>query len=59
MKHSEVIKPEYIDRYVDIHKMLYQTLSIMVSDISFIHACVELQDHDIQADWISRWCLSP
>ncbi len=39
MKHSEVIKPEYIDRYVDIHKMLYRTLSIMVSDISFIHVC--------------------
>ena len=53
MKHAEVIKPEYIDRYVDIHKILYRTLSIMVSDISFIRACVELQDHDFQSDWIS------
>ena len=53
MKHSELIKPEFIDRYVEIHKMLYRTLSIMVSDISFIRACVELQDHDLQSDWIS------
>lgn len=53
MKHDEVIKPEYIQQYVDTHKILYRTLSIMISDVNFLKACVNLQDHDLESDWIS------
>lgn len=53
MKHSDVIKPEFIEQYVETHKMLYSTLSIMISDISFIEACINLQDGELGTDWIS------
>lgn len=53
MKHDEVIKPEFVQQYIDTHKILYRTLSIMISDVNFIKACVNLQDHDLGNDWIS------
>lgn len=53
MKHTEVIKPEYIDEYVETHRMLYRTLSIMISDVNFIKACVDLNDVELHHDWIS------
>ena len=53
MKHTDVIYPQYIDDYVETHKILYRTLSKMISDISFIKACCDLQDVEMEYDWIS------
>lgn len=53
MNYREVIRPEYIEEYKEQHKIFYRALSSMIFDISFLEACVELQDRELNSDWIT------
>lgn len=53
MNYKEVIIPEKIEEYKKQHKLFYQSLSSMIFDISFIEACCELQDADLDYDLIT------
>lgn len=53
MNYKEVIVEQKISDYIAIHKHLYRTLSSMIFDISFLEACVDLQDPELESDWIS------
>lgn len=53
MNYKEIIKEEYIGEYKEQHKIFYAVLNSMMFDISFIEACVELQDDELNSDWIT------
>lgn len=53
MNYKDVIIAERLEDYIASHKKLYRTLSSMIFDISFLEACVELQDHDLDYDLIT------
>lgn len=53
MNYREVIKSEYIEEYKEQHRIFYCALSSMIFDISFLETCVELQDHELDSDWIT------
>ena len=50
MKHTDVLKSEYIKTYVETHKILYSTFNKMISDISFLKATYDLQDDILNYD---------
>ena len=52
MNYKDVIKAEWLSEYIDQHKLFYRTLSSMIFDVSFIEACSELQNSDLDSDWI-------
>jgi hypothetical protein len=53
MNYKDVILEEYIESYKEEHRIFYSTLSSMIFDISFLEACVALQDRELYSDWIT------
>ncbi len=53
MNYKDVIKAEWLSEYIDQHKLFYRTLSSMIFDVSFIEACSELQNSDLDSDCIT------
>ena len=58
MKHTDVLKKEYIEEYENTHRMLYRTLSMMISDISYLEAYFKSIDDQFELfDWTSLFHL--
>ena len=53
MNYKDVIKPEFISEYIEQHKLFYRTLSSMIFDVSFIESCLDLQNSELNSDWIT------
>ncbi len=53
MNYKDVIIPEKIENYKEQHRIMYITLNSIIFDISFLEACVELQDNELNNDWIT------
>ncbi len=53
MNYKEVILEEYVDSYKEQHRIFYSTLSSMIFDMAFLKACVDLQDGELESDWIT------
>ena len=53
MNYKDVIVEEYIENYKEQHRIFYHTLSSKIFDMSFLKACVDLQDRELCSDWIT------
>lgn len=53
MYYKDVIEQQYIDDYKKLHRIFYSTLSSMIFDMAFLKECVNLQDNELNSDWIS------
>ncbi len=57
MNYKEVIIPEKLKEYIEMHKLFYRTLGSMIFDISFIESCCDLNEKGVETDEITLHAL--
>ena len=57
MKHTDVIKPQFIEEYEHFHKIIYRNLDMALMDMYFLESCLRVQDLDLGYNALPMKCL--